>query len=379
MTATIPPGSIIGILGGGQLGRMTSMAARSLGYHLHILDPDPNCAARYVSDLCVTAPFDDAVSAAYLASKCHVVTLEIEKIGAEALQAVSRHTPLRPGAEVLHIIQDRARQKNWIAGKGFPSGPFRCASSAIELASAVRDLGGDCFVKSCTGGYDGRSQVRVKQEAEAAAAWETLGSAPCVVEKALDLEAELSVLVARRPGGEIAVYPPALNHHENRILAWSVLPGPLPERTNTGAVKIAADLAGALQVEGLLVVELFLTKDGKVLVNELAPRPHNSFHQTERACVTSQFEQHVRAVCNLPLGSVEVLRPAAIVNLLGEVWLGERPPDFNAALSIPGVRLHLYGKSNPRKGRKMGHLSAIGPTPGDAVKAAQEAYKRLAG
>ncbi len=377
MKDAVLPGSTIGILGGGQLGRMSAMAARSLGYHIHVLDPDLHCAASQVSDLCVPAPFDDAAAAAYLASRCQAVTLEIEKISVDALEAAAKHAPLRPGVQVLHTIQDRSRQKNWIAGKGFPVGPYRCAESEFDLEKAVRELAGPCFVKSNTGGYDGRSQMFVKSPAEAKDAWAALGSAPCIVEKALDLEAELSVQVARRPSGEVAVYPPALNHHEDRILAWSVLPGPLPPDILKKATTIASELTIALGVEGLLVVEMFLLKDGQLLVNELAPRPHNSFHQTERACVTSQFEQHIRAVCNLPLGSVEVIRPAAIINLLGEVWLHGHPPRFDAALQLPGVKLHLYGKNNPRKGRKMGHLSAIGHTPDEAVKLVQDAYRRL--
>lgn len=377
MTVSVLPGATIGMLGGGQLGRMSAMAARALGYHIHVMDPDANCAASQVSDLCVPAPFDDTAAAAYLASRCQVVTLEIEKISTTALEAASRYAPVRPGPPVLHIIQDRSRQKNWIASKGFPVGPFRCADSAEIMARSVEELGGPCFIKSNSGGYDGRSQMFVRTPSEAKDAWSALGSAPCIVERALDLELELSVQVARRPSGDVAVYPPALNHHEDRILAWSVLPGPFEPAIAKEAVRIAGALATEIGVEGLLVVEMFLLKNGKLLVNELAPRPHNSFHQTERACVTSQFEQHIRAVCNLPLGSVEIIRPAAIVNLLGEIWLHGHPPRFEEALRIEGVKLHLYGKNNPRKGRKMGHLSATGSTPDDAVKRVQEAFTRL--
>jgi 5-(carboxyamino)imidazole ribonucleotide synthase len=197
------------------------------------------------------------------------------------------------------------------------------------------------------------------------------------VERALDIEAELSVLVARAPSGQVAVYPPALNHHEQRILAWSVIPGPLPEAVRARALEISAEIARAVGVEGLLVIELFLTRQGEVLVNELAPRPHNSFHATEVACLTSQFEQAVRAVCDLPLGSTDVVRPAAIANLLGDLWLGPQPPAFDRALALPGVRLHLYGKRVPRPGRKMGHLSAAGATPEEAVRRVMEAKARL--
>ncbi|MCK8496264.1 5-(carboxyamino)imidazole ribonucleotide synthase [Myxococcus fulvus] len=361
------PGGTIGILGGGQLGRMMALAARTLGFQVQALDPDPTCPSRSVVDRCLTASFGDIAAAEELAKGCDTVTLEIEKVPLATLEAVARHAPMRPGASVLNIIQHRGRQKGWLARGGFPVGPWREAHSADELAQAIQALGGRCFVKSSEGGYDGRGQVEVKSAGEAASAWRELGERSVVVEAALDLESELSVLVARSPKGELAVYPPAFNHHEERILAWSLLPGPLPEQVSAKATELARAITDALRVEGLLVLELFLLRDGTVLVNELAPRPHNSFHSTEVACLTSQFEQAVRAACNLPLGSVEVVRPAAIVNLLGDLWLREGGPRFEDALALPGVRLHLYGKREARKGRKMGHLSAVGTTPEDAL------------
>lgn len=377
MSGPILPGATLGILGGGQLGRMLAMAARSLGYHLQALDPDPSCACRHVVERCIAAAFDDTAAAEELARGCAVVTLEIEKVSLEAMAAAARHAPVRPSAEVLRVIQDRGSQKAWLAAGGFPLGPYRPAASVEELSAALVGLGPPAFVKSCFGGYDGGGQARAHGPADAAAAWEVVGARPCVVERALDLEAELSVLVARSPSGHLAVYPPALNHHENRVLDWSVLPGPLPDAIARRASDIARAIAERLQVEGLLVVELFLTRQGELFVNELAPRPHNSFHSTELACLTSQFEQAVRAVCDLPLGSTELLRPAAIGNLLGDLWLGDRPPAFDRALELPGVRLHLYGKRVPRPGRKMGHLSAWGATPQEAVARVQEAKARL--
>lgn len=376
--SAILPGSTIGILGGGQLGRMTAMAARSLGYHVRVLDPDASCAARFVSDACITAPFDDVVAAEALARDCQVVTLEIEKIGLAAMDAAARIVPVRPGRAVLEIIQDRAKQKAWLARSGFPVGAYFEASSAAALEEAARKIGGVAFAKTCRGGYDGRGQVRLTSPAEAGAAWAYLGADEVVVEQGLEIVAELSVLVARRPSGELAVYPPALNHHEDRILAWSALPGPIDPAVSTRAIELARGLAEAIAIEGVLVVELFLLSSGEVLVNELAPRPHNTFHATEIACLTSQFEQLTRAVCDLPLGSTEVVRPAAIMNLLGELWLGAEPPRFDAALSLPGVRLHLYGKRGAKVGRKMGHLSAAGRTPEEAIALVQEAYRRLA-
>jgi 5-(carboxyamino)imidazole ribonucleotide synthase len=376
MTAILP-GATVGILGGGQLGRMTAMAARSLGYHLAALDPDPSCAARFVVEHCITAGFDDVAAARELARLCQVATVEIEKISVDALRAVQELVPMRPGPEVLFVVQDRARQKDWLADHGFPVGPYRKAASEGELRESVRALGGRAYVKSTRGGYDGRGQAVVRAEADLAGAWGALGPGPLVVERSLALRRELSVLVARRPSGEARTYPPALNHHENGILEWSVLPGPFPAELSARAEEITRSIASALDVEGLLVAEFFWTEEGELLVNELAPRPHNTFHTTEVACATSQFEQVTRAVCDLALGSTEVLRPGAIVNLLGDLWLKPEPPHFDAALSIPGVTVHLYGKRVARPGRKMGHLSAIAATPEEALQKVQEARRRL--
>ena len=373
----ILPGATLGILGGGQLGRMVAMAARGLGYGVVALDPDPDCPARSVVDDLVTAPFEDADAAVRLAKMSDVVTLEIEKVSVEGLRRAAAFVPVRPSAAVLETIHDKAAQKAWLEAHGFPVGPWRAARGNEEVIAACAALGGRCFVKAVEGGYDGRGQVVVTTPAEAAAAWGELGAARVEVEAALDLAHELSVLVARRPSGEVAVYPPALNFHEDRILSWSLLPAPLPERVLAQAGEIARGIAEALGVEGLVAVELFLLKSGALLVNELAPRPHNTFHATEVAGTTSQFEQLVRAVCDLPLGAVEIARPAAIANLLGEAWLTPKPPDFEAALSVPGARLHLYGKRVARPGRKMGHLSAVGDTSAEALERVLRAKRLL--
>lgn len=362
---SIPPGSTIGILGGGQLGRMTAMAARTLGYNVHVLDPDANCAACPVADRVVAAPFDDADAAADLARECDVVTLEIEHLGVDALAAAERHAPVRPSGDILAMVQDRSAQKRWLAANGYPIGAYREIRRVSDLEAAARELG-PLFVKASRGGYDGRSQARVARAADAAAAWTAVSERQSVAEQALDLQAELSVMVARRPSGEIRAYPAALNHHEQQILAWSVIPAPLPHRVTAEADEIARGIAESLALEGILAVEMFLLANGTLLVNELAPRPHNSYHETEVACATSQFEQIVRAVCDLPLGDPTVLRPGAIFNLFGELWENGAPP-FESALSKPGVRLHLYGKRGARAGRKMGHLSAVGSSPEDAL------------
>ncbi|HVX40601.1 MAG TPA: 5-(carboxyamino)imidazole ribonucleotide synthase [Gemmatimonadaceae bacterium] len=362
----IAPGSTIGILGGGQLGRMAAMAARTMGYGVHVLDPDGECAAGAVADRVVAAKFDDADAAADLARNCDVVTLEIEQIGTNALEAASRYAPVRPGASVLGVVQDRERQKLWLSKNGFPIGDYRHVTAVDELRAAVEAFG-PTFMKACHGGYDGRSQVRLSSAADVDDAWTSMGGRHSVAERALDLEAELSIMVARRPSGDVSVYPPALNHHERQILAWSVIPAPLPKRVVREADEIGRGIAEAFALEGILAVELFLLKDGTLLVNELAPRPHNSFHETEVACSTSQFEQLVRAVCDLPLGDPRALRPGAIYNLFGDLWLAGTP-HFELALAHRGVRLHLYGKRGARPGRKMGHLSATGDTADDALQ-----------
>ena len=377
--SAILPGATLGILGGGQLGRMTAMAARPLGYKVHVLDPDPSCAARFVVERCLTAEFDDDFAAADLARRCAVVTLEIEKIAPASMAAVRRYAPVRPGGEVLSVVQDRGRQRQWLTARGFPTVDWQRVTSVDELCRAVAELGPRAFVKSCTGGYDGRGQARMSDANDGARVWAALGSAPCVVERAAALEAELSVLVARTPSGCVAVHPVAQNHHDDGVLTWSVIPAGFPDRVLREAAEIARGITDAMAIEGLLVVELFLTAGGVLRVNELAPRPHNSFHATEVGCVTSQFEQAVRAVCDLPLGSTEVVRPAAIHNLLGDLWVGDQPPRFERALEIPGVRLHLYGKRVARPGRKMGHLSALGETSADATARVIEAWRRVQG
>ena len=383
----ILPGATIGIFGGGQLGRMTAMAARSMGYRILVLDPDPACPARFVVDGCIEANWDDSREAANLARGCDVVTLEIEQIAPQSMEAAASWAPVRPGGAMLRVIQNRVEQKNWLRRNGFPVGEFCAVRTADELREAVEALGGRCFCKSATGGYDGRGQGKVgfqpgaDFEEEIRGAWDALGEGEGVVERAVELEREISVLVARSPRGQCKVYPPAWNHHEQQILEWSVIPAPIPEAMRAEAEVLARGIADTFQLEGLLAVELFVTTSGELLVNELAPRPHNSYHASERACVTSQFEQLVRAVCDLPLGEVDVVQPAAIANLLGEVWLetdgSARQPGFDRALAVPGVKLHLYEKQRPRRGRKMGHLSAVGATAQEAVTRVMEARARL--
>jgi 5-(carboxyamino)imidazole ribonucleotide synthase len=370
-------------LGGGQLGRMTAMAARTMGYRVRVMDPEAACPASFVVDETIVGRWDDVAAARRLATGADAVTLEIEQIGVEALSEVARIAPLRPGVEPIRIIQDKTLQKAWLAEAGFPVGAFRVVRSEAELHEAVSALGGRVFLKIGRGGYDGRGQARIGMnepatEEAVAAAWKSIGERPAVAEQALDLDYEISVMAARNPSGEVRTYPAARNHHENQILSWSVLPAGVPAELEIRAQELAAAMIVRLGLEGLLCVELFVTREGELLVNELAPRPHNSYHQSERGCVTSQFEQLVRTTCNLPLGDTSLITPAAIVNLLGEVWLSESgDPDFAAAFAVPGVRLHLYEKQTPRVGRKMGHFSATGATAEEALERALEARRRL--
>ena len=378
---TILPGSLLAILGGGQLGRMTAMSARTMGYRVRVMDPEQYCPASFVSDEVVAGRWDDVDAARRLVAGADAVTLEIEQIGVDALREVAGVAPLRPGVEPIRIIQDKTLQKTWLAENGFPVGAFRVVRSVADLHETVSALGGSVFLKIGRGGYDGRGQARIGLDGAAtsaaiADAWKAIGAQPAVAEQALDLACEISVMAARSPSGEVRAYPAARNHHENQILAWSVLPAGLSSEVETRAEALAADVITKLGIEGLLCAELFATRAGDLFVNELAPRPHNSYHQSERGCVTSQFEQLVRAVCNLPLGSTELITPAAIANLLGDLWLNGEP-NFAAALAVPGVRLHLYEKHTPRAGRKMGHLSATGASGEEALERVLEAKRRL--
>ena len=379
----IQPGGLLAILGGGQLGRMTAMAARTMGYRVRVMDPEPVCPASFVVDETIVGRWDDVGAARRLATGADAVTLEIEQIGVDALTAVASLAPLRPAVEPIRIIQDKTLQKTWLAENGFPVGAFRVVRSEADLQAAVPALAGRVFLKIGRGGYDGRGQARIGFENAAseqaiAEAWASIGKRPAVAEQALDLDCEISVMAARSPSGEVRTFPAARNHHENQILAWSVLPAGVSADLESRAESLAAGIIAKLGIEGLLCAEMFVTRSGELLVNELAPRPHNSYHQSERGCITSQFEQLVRTVCNLPLGDTSLITPAAIVNLLGDLWLhGEM--DFPAALAVPSVRLHLYEKHTPRAGRKMGHLSAAGATADEALARVLEAKDRITG
>lgn len=376
MEGVILPGSTIGIFGGGQLGRMVAIEAKKMGYRVIVLDPTPNCPAGQVADDEITAPYTDVEAAKELARRCEVVTAEFENVPADTLEAIEPLVPVRPASRVLRIAQNRIAEKTFLAENGFPVPKFRPVRNREELMQAIKEIGCPAVLKTATGGYDGKGQVKIERPEEAEKAWVSLGQVDCVLEEFAILEREVSVIVARNVQGEEAVFPVAENTHANHILDTSVMPARIPPELAKQAQELAIGIARALGVVGLLCVEMFVTAHGRLLVNELAPRPHNSGHQTFDAAVTSQFEQLVRAICNLPLGSTELYRPAAIANLLGDLWRNGEPNWF-AALEIPNVKLHLYGKAEARPGRKMGHLTATGNTPDEALQKVIEARRRL--
>lgn len=372
----IPPGSTLGILGSGQLGRMLALAARSLGYRVHVYSPERGAPAGQVADREVVADYLDLNALGAFARGVDVVTFEFENVPAAATDELAGRVPVRPAGRVLETTQHRLREKRFLEGAGFPVAPFRAARSADELRSALAALGTPAVVKTAGWGYDGKGQVRIDDPAAAGAAWAALGTDEAVVEAFVDFERELSVVAARGLDGDFAHWGIVENRHVRHILDLTLAPASIPEALAAAAVEIARGVLAALDVVGVLCVELFATRDGRLLVNELAPRPHNSGHWTIDGATTSQFEQQLRAVCGLPLGSTRQHRPAAMANLLGDLW-ADREPDWSAALAVPDVHLHLYGKADPRPGRKMGHLTALGDSLEEAEGRALEARARL--
>jgi 5-(carboxyamino)imidazole ribonucleotide synthase len=372
----LPPGSTIGILGGGQLGRMTVLAAARLGYRCHIFTPEEDAPAAQVSARTTVAGYDDEAALARFAESVDVVTFEFENVPIEAVDAVEAYAPVRPGGGALHTAQQRAREKMFLADRGFPTAPFARAESLDELWTAVTSVGTPAVVKTAAFGYDGKGQHKVTTPADIEHIWKAIGHQEAVVERFVSLQAEISVIAARGLDGDIAEYAPFENRHRNHILDVTTCPADIPQPVVRRASDITRAILEELQYVGLLCVEFFVTTDGELLVNELAPRPHNSGHLTFDACVTSQFEQQVRAICGLPLGSTELLRPAAMANLLGELWT-EGEPNWAAACRFPDVKLHVYGKTEPRAGRKMGHLTALAASVADAQERAIAARDAL--
>ena len=369
-TGPILPGATLGVLGSGQLGRMFAIAARRMGYRVHTLSPEDDTPTGQVADREIRAAYGDLDAVRAFARGVDVVTFEFENVSAAAAEAAAEHAPVRPAGAVLHTTQHRLREKRFLAGAGFPVAPFAHVTSPADLVSALPGLGLPAVLKSAGWGYDGKGQAVIRAAAEAESAWRAAGLPPdgeAVVEAWIDFEREVSVVAARGLDGAYVDFGVIENRHHRHILDVSVAPAAVPPAVAAEAGRIARGILAELGVVGILCVEMFLTRDGRLLVNELAPRPHNSGHLTFDACVTSQFEQQLRAICGLPLGAPDLLRPAAMANLLGDLWEGGEP-DWPAACRHPDVKLHLYGKAHPRPGRKMGHLTALGATPEQALE-----------
>jgi 5-(carboxyamino)imidazole ribonucleotide synthase len=360
----ILPGATLGVLGGGQLGRMFTHAAQRMGYRVVVLDPDPDSPAGRSADVHLEADYTDRRALDELARPCAAVTVEFENVPAESLDYLARTRPVRPGAAAIAVAQDRIREKDFLVEHGLAVAPFAVVQGRDDLSAALARLGGSAVLKRARLGYDGKGQARVRSVAEARAAFERFGREPCIVEKFLVLQTEISVVLARGADGATAVYPVIENRHRRGILDTSLIPARVPAAMARAAVGAAVRIAEAFDYVGVLAVEFFIA-GGKLLVNEIAPRPHNSGHVTLDACVTSQFEQQVRALCGLPLGDPAVLRPAAMANLLGDLW-GGGAPRWAAILRDPRAKLHLYGKRSVRPGRKMGHFTCLGDTLDEA-------------
>ncbi len=376
MSGIILPGSAIGVLGSGQLGRMFAIAARRMGYRVHTFSPDEDTPTGQVADLEVNAAYEDLDAVAKFASGVSVVTFEFENVPAETAAAAERCAPVRPAGHILHTTQHRLREKTFLSQAGLPLTPFRRVTSLDELKQAAGELGLPAILKTADFGYDGKGQARIANAGELESAWKAVGECESVLEAYVDFEREISVVAARGVDGSFIHYGAIENQHENGILNLSLSPARVPEAVKQEAVEIAREVLTKLQVVGVLCVEFFLGKDGRLLINELAPRPHNSGHFTFDANLTSQFEQQLRAVCGLPLGATTQFAPAAMANLLGDIWSGGAP-NWAAATALPNVKLHLYGKLSPRPGRKMGHLTAIASSVETALQDVAEARSCL--
>lgn len=368
MTASprvILPGSTLGILGSGQLGRMFAIAARRLGYRVVVLSPDDDTPTGQVADEEIRADYLDLDRVAEFARKVDVVSFEFENVPADTTNVCERFVPVRPSGQVLYVSQNRLREKTYLQTAGLPVTPFRDVHDLAALQAALQEFGTPAVLKTADWGYDGKGQVLIRTPDQAAAAWAQLNVPKAILEAFIDFDCELSVVAARGLDGEIVSYGPMLNTHAHHILDISIAPAPLPERILARANEIARAVLQKLDVVGVMCVEFFLTRSGELLINETAPRPHNSGHLTIDAHVTCQFEQQVRAICGLPLGSNRQHAPAAMANLLGDVW-EPNPPNWSALCGFADVKLHLYGKREARRGRKMGHLTVLA----DSVEAA---------
>jgi 5-(carboxyamino)imidazole ribonucleotide synthase len=369
----LAPGATIGVLGGGQLGRMMAVAARQMGYRIVVLDPSPRCPTAQVADGVVVGALDDLEAATHLARQVDVITLDTEHVPAELLAELAKLVPLRPGAEVLRTIQDRLVQKQFLDRLGLPQAAW---APADDLDAALAKVGRPAIIKVRRAGYDGKGQVRVDADSDAAAQLARLRGEPAVVEEVVKFTREVSVILARGVTGEVRIYPIAENVHRRHILHTTRAPAPMPAAQRARAEAIGLQILEALDHVGVMAVEMFELPDGRLLVNEIAPRTHNSGHYTYGACATSQFEQHVRAVCGQPLGDPRALTGAVMVNLIGDLW-SAGPPAWDHVLARPEARLHLYGKDAPAPGRKMGHVVLLDDDTDRALVTADQLIEQL--
>lgn len=374
----LPAGSWLGCLGGGQLGRMFVHAAQAMGYKVLVLDPDAEGPAAQAADGVIVAAYNDAAAIAEFGSRVAAVTTEFENVPAMTLEALAAKVPTRPSAAAVRIAQDRRKEKEFFREHGLPVGEFAAIECADDIAKAPASLFPG-ILKTATLGYDGKGQQRVASGEEALVAWRSMKETPCVLEALIPFESEISVLVARSTKGEIRVWPVQENQHLNGILDLTIVPARIDTALLTRAQALAEQLVNSLEYVGVLCVEMFVTKHG-LLLNEIAPRPHNSGHYTIEACVTSQFEQQVRVLAGAPLGDSSLVRPAVMVNVLGDVWFDAAPlmqPAWNDVLALPGTYLHLYGKAEPRRARKMGHVTCTASTRDAALEIATVVKRAL--
>jgi len=367
------PGSTLGVLGGGQLGRMFCMAARNMGYRTVVLDPDSNSPAGGVADQQILADYTDQIALAEMAEICDAITTEFENVPAESLQFLSARKPVHPSADCVAVSRHRIQEKDYAQQAGLTPAPYALISTESDFDSAIAITGLPAIIKTTTLGYDGKGQQIVSDLAQLEKAFKELGQVECVLERKMDLAVEISVLLARNPQGEVACYPPAENEHRNSILHQSIVPARVDNSLSEKAKAQAIGLAGELNYVGIMAVEFFITTDGQLIFNEMAPRPHNSGHYTMDAAVTSQFEQQVRVMCELPPGDARLTSPVVMINLLGDLW----PVDWAECLSDPALKLHLYSKSEARAGRKMGHFNLLADNVDTAIAAADQVFQKI--
>lgn len=370
------PGATLGVFGSGQLGRMLAFAAKRMGYRVHVFSPSQDTPAGQVCDLETSASYEDLDAVRRFAKSADIITVEFENIPFETLEEAQTLAPVHPSPNVLYVAQNRLREKTFLHQKNLPVTPFRRIDSEADLAKALQALGTPAVIKTAGFGYDGKGQAIIKSWQEATTAYQSLGGGTVILEAFISYQQEVSVVAARTALGDYADFGVIENDHENHILDVSVAPSSLPETIQKEAREIAKAVLEALEVVGVMCVEFFVNEKGELLINEIAPRPHNSGHLTIEGCMTSQFEQQLRAVCSLPLASAEFVRPTAMVNLLGELWQNGEP-NWQKVLGMQDVHLHLYGKTEARVGRKMGHITALGATPDEAKRRAKEARALL--